>query len=93
MLEGEIIFYNGFNLLVDIVIGLVVWVFTRKIIKDHYYSKGIIDTLEAVDDGSITQDQDGYWKLPCDSGAVMSIRTTSKQYVDGPRLFAVPEAD
>ena len=72
MFEGEIIFYNGFNLFVDIVVGFVVWAFTRKIIEDHYYSEGIIHTLEAIDDGSITQDQDGYWNLPCDNGSLLS---------------------
>lgn len=97
MFEGEIIFYNGFNLLVDIVIGLTVWFFTRRSVGDFQYSRGIIETLEAIDSDELRWEidpVDGHkiWLLPCSDGGVMRIDTMTKTY-DQPKLFVVPEAD
>ena len=72
-------FYNGFNLMIDILLGLSVWFFTRKSISEWYYSKGVVETLEGIDDESIHTytdlDGDKVWCLPCDDGSIMEIVT------------------
>lgn len=39
------IFYNGFNLLVDLILGLVVWFFTYKIAWWDGYEASTEDTI------------------------------------------------
>lgn len=91
MFEGEIIFYNGFNLLVDIVVGFTVWFFTSRVVRSTAHSKGIIDTLEGIDAGDIVKDSDNAWVLPCEDGRYITIDTNPVP--TRPQLFAVPEAD
>jgi len=45
----EIIFYNGFNLLVDIVIGGAVFFFTSRAYWFKGYSEGYEDCADQVD--------------------------------------------
>ena len=72
-------FYNGFNLMIDILLGLSVWFFTRKSISEWYYSKGVVETLEGIDEEKIIsyidQDKEKVWRLPCDDGTSMKIVT------------------
>ena len=41
------IFYNGFNLLVDVLIGLTVWFFTYRTACWDGYEAGVIDEITA----------------------------------------------
>lgn len=90
MFEGEIIFYNGFNLLVDILVASAVWYFTNKIVSERSYYTGMIETLEAIDEGEIVKGQDG-WVVPCEDGTHIHIDTNKTPAY--PNLFLVPEAD
>lgn len=64
-------FYNGFNLLIDILLGSLIWFLTHRHYQDEY-AKGMLETLEGIDDGSILHyyDQDGekVWCIPCETG-------------------------
>lgn len=75
MFEGEIIFYNGFNLLVDIIIGFTVWFFTKRAVTDYQNHLGFVQALEAIDEGSVFKDHDGDWVLPCEEGKVLYLST------------------
>jgi len=49
MFKGEIIFYNGFNLLVDIIVGLIVFAVTR-----HFqWANGFRRALELIEDDKL----------------------------------------
>ena len=43
----EIIFYNGFNMLVDAIIGALVYYFTKR----HYLWTGVHKAMKWIDDG------------------------------------------
>lgn len=90
MFDGEIIFYNGFNLLVDIIVACTVWFFTKRIISKNAYFQGMLETLEAIDEEEITKGPDG-WVIPCDDGTHIHIDTNKTPA--NPGLFLVPEAD
>lgn len=96
MFEGEIIFYNGFNLLVDILVGVTVWFFTRRSADANGYGEGVYDVLSALDAGELQSEMDEQgntvWLLPCDNGAVIRIPMPAPTQTS-PNLFVVPEAD
>ena len=46
----EIIFYNGFNLLVDLIVGFAVWFFTYRSAWWSGYVNGIKETKEGKHD-------------------------------------------
>ena len=48
-MNGEIIFYNGFNLLVDIIIGGIVFFFTARAYWAKGYSEGYADCTDHED--------------------------------------------
>lgn len=47
----EIIFYNGFNLLVDLIVGVVVGMLVYRAAKNHFYFEGINKAMKMIDDG------------------------------------------
>jgi hypothetical protein len=55
MFEGEIIFYNGFNLLVDVIIFVVTaWIFSRIYWRNGYHdglSEGYGQATMDIDEG------------------------------------------
>lgn len=73
------VFYNGFNLLVDLVIAAAVFAATYYQCKNHFYAKGMIETLEGIDDGSLFQSEKG-WVIPCTDGGYMTIDTGARTY-------------
>ena len=48
---GEIMFYNGFNLMIDLIIAGVVGVITYHTSKRHLISEGMAKALKWIDDG------------------------------------------
>lgn len=48
---GEIMFYNGFNLMIDLIIAGVVGVITFHTSKRHLISEGMAKALDWIDDG------------------------------------------
>ncbi len=59
----EIIFYNGFNLLVDIIVGLLVFYFTRRYYSIESFFQGYDKALEHIDRGVMyKQECDGELK-------------------------------
>lgn len=48
---GEIMFYNGFNLFIDLIIAGVVGVITFHMSKRHLISEGMAKALDWIDDG------------------------------------------
>lgn len=55
MFEGEIIFYNGFNLLVDIIIGFIVFSVAYRWGKSDGYNDGFNEGAEAQYDHMLEQ--------------------------------------
>lgn len=48
-MHREILFYNGFNLLIDIIIGLSVWFFTYKHAWMRGYEDASADSMNAFE--------------------------------------------
>ena len=87
-MEGEIIFYNGFNLLVDLIIAGAVFYFTRRFMYQAGWHDGYSDGLSDVKDGLVyLEERDGVLEWIPDY--VASTQTTT----DRPALFVVPEAN
>jgi len=87
MFEGEIIFYNGFNLLVDIIVACIAGFIFYRMGNTNGYIDGIERgsdlTLDAIDNGVLT-------KQVCpDSGELLWTFKPEER----PQLFLVPEAD
>lgn len=87
MFEGEIIFYNGFNLLVDIIIAGVAGLFFYRMGHGNGYLDGIQRgsdlTLDAIDNGVLTKEL-----CPDTKELLWTFKPEDK-----PHLFLVPEAD
>jgi hypothetical protein len=85
-MEGEIIFYNGFNLLVDLIIAGAVFYFTRRFMYRAGWHDGYSDGLSDVQDGLVyLEERDG--ELEWVPNIVPTQTTT-----DRPNLFVVPES-
>lgn len=88
MLEGEIIFYNGFNLLVDIIVAIVAGFIFYRVGDNKGFEEGVDEgvnmTLKAIDEGTLVQ------QVCQESG---ELEWTFKKEEEAPRLFVVPEAE
>jgi hypothetical protein len=88
MLEGEIIFYNGFNLLVDIIVAIVAGFIFYRMGDNKGFEEGVDEgvniALTAVEEGTLVQE------LCPETG---KLEWTFKQEEEAPRLFVVPEAE
>lgn len=67
-------FYNGFNLLIDILVAWTVWYFVRRHYKDYEYAKGMLEALEAIDSGDLKKEGDT-WVIPCADGTFIDLCT------------------
>ena len=86
-MEGEIIFYNGFNLLVDLIIAGAVFYFTRRFMYRDGWHDGYSDVLCDVQDGLVyLEERDGVLEWVPN---IVPTQTTT----DRPNLFVVPEAN
>jgi hypothetical protein len=86
-MEGEIIFYNGFNLLVDLIIAGAVFYFTRRFMYRAGWHDGYSDGLSDVQDGLVyLEERDGTLEWVPN---IVPTQTTT----DRPNLFVVPEAN
>ena len=56
---GEIMFYNGFNLFIDLIIAGVVGVTTFHMSKRHLISEGMAKALDWIDDGVLFKTECG----------------------------------
>lgn len=65
-------FYNGFNLLIDMLIAGMVWFFVRYHYKGYEYSKGMFETIQAIESGDIKKDGNR-WFIPCDTGGFIEM--------------------
>lgn len=87
MLEGEIIFYNGFNLLVDIIVAIIAGFIFYRIGDSRGFEEGVDEgvnmTLKAVEEGTLVQ------QVCQESG---QLEWTFKKE-EAPHLFVVPEAE
>lgn len=84
-MEGEIIFYNGFNLLVDLIIAGAVLYFTRRFMYRAGWHDGYGDGLSDVQDGLVyLEERNGVLEW------IPNIAPT--QTNDRPALFVVPES-
>lgn len=96
-MQGEIIFYNGFNLLVDILVGLTVWFFCYRHWRDQA-AIGYENCMSDISDGAyveVSYESDGFrWQkmmYPGDEDYLLP--NTNNQLVEVPTdaWFSQPE--
>lgn len=92
-MTGEIIFYNGFNLLVDIIVGTVVFLLTRRYFRTNSFIEGFDKALDNIDKGVLfKQECEGKmkWTFDFDNCQCDGCTPTPDNVT---RLFSTVEAD